>query len=88
MSRHPHAHGGWIIQIGAYGGKDEARQHLNAAKIKTAAMLASADPFTERVQKGDNTFYRARFAGFDRATAEAACRQLKRNDIACITVKD
>jgi D-alanyl-D-alanine carboxypeptidase len=83
-----HAHSGWVIQIGAYGAEDEARQHLSEAKLKLHAMLASADPFTERVQKGDTTFYRARFAGFDRATAEAACRQLKRNDFACITVKD
>ena len=83
-----HAHNGWVIQIGAYGGEDEARQHLTEAKLKLHAALASADPFTERVQKGDTTWYRARFAGFDRATAEAACRQLKRNDFACITVKD
>jgi D-alanyl-D-alanine carboxypeptidase len=82
------AHGGWAIQIGAYGAEDEARQHLTEAKLKLHATLASADPFTERVQKGDTTFYRARFAGFDKATAEAACRQLKRNDFACITVKD
>jgi D-alanyl-D-alanine carboxypeptidase len=77
-----------VIQIGAYGGEDEARQHLTEAKLKLHAALASADPFTERVQKGDTKWYRARFAGFDRATAEAACRQLKRNDFACITVKD
>ncbi len=83
-----HAHNGWVIQIGAYGAEDEARQHLSEAKLKLHAALASADPFTERVQKGDTTWYRARFAGFDRATAEAACRQLKRNDFACITVKD
>jgi D-alanyl-D-alanine carboxypeptidase len=83
-----HAHNGWVIQIGAYGAEDEARQHLTEAKLKLQAALASANPFTERVQKGDTTFYRARFAGFDRATAEAACRQLKRNDFACITVKD
>ena len=83
-----HAHNGWVIQIGAYGAEDEARQHLTEAKLKLHAALASADPFTERVQKGDTTWYRARFAGFDRATAEAACRQLKRNDFACITVKD
>jgi D-alanyl-D-alanine carboxypeptidase len=83
-----HAHNGWVIQIGAYGAEDEARQHLSEAKLKLHAALASADPFTERVQKGDATFYRARFAGFDKATAEAACRQLKRNDFACITVKD
>lgn len=83
-----HAHSGWVIQIGAYGAEDEARHHLTEAKLKLHATLASADPFTERVQKGDTTFYRARFAGFDKATAEAACRQLKRNDFACITVKD
>src|SRR5579863_7567360 len=83
-----HVHNGWVIQIGAYGAEDEARQHLSEAKLKLHAMLASADPFTERVQKGDTTFYRARFAGFDKAKAEAACRQLKRNDFACITVKD
>ena len=47
----------------------------------------SADPFTERVQKGDKALYRARFAGFDKATAETACKQLKRSDIACMTVK-
>jgi len=83
-----HVHSGWVIQIGAYGAEDEARQHLTEAKLKLHQTLASADPFTERVQKGDTTFYRARFAGFDKATAEAACRQLKRNDFACITVKD
>ena len=83
-----HAHSGWVIQIGAYGAEDEARHHLTEAKLKLHAALASADPFTERVQKGDTTFYRARFSGFDKATAEATCRQLKRNDFACITVKD
>ncbi len=51
-------------------------------------MLAAADPFTERVQKGAKALYRARFAGFDRAMAEAACKQLKRSDIACMTVKN
>jgi D-alanyl-D-alanine carboxypeptidase len=82
------ARGGWLIQIGAYEGEDEARQHLSEAKLKSPSMLAAADPFTERVQKGDKALYRARFAGFDRAMAEAACRQLKRSDIACMTVKN
>jgi D-alanyl-D-alanine carboxypeptidase len=84
----PQVHHGWIIQIGAYGGEDEARQHLNEAQQKLHAMLATADPFTERVQKGDTTFYRARFAGFDKSAAEAACRQLKRSDFACMALKD
>jgi D-alanyl-D-alanine carboxypeptidase len=82
------ARGGWLIQIGAYGGEDEAKQHLSAAQLKVHATLAAADPFTERVQKGDKAFYRARFAGFDKDTAEAACRQLKHNDIECMALKD
>jgi D-alanyl-D-alanine carboxypeptidase len=84
----PHVHGGWVIQIGAFDGENEAKQHLSAAQTKLHTMLAAADPFTERVQKGDTTFYRARFAGFDKFTAEAACRQLKRSDIACMAIKD
>jgi D-alanyl-D-alanine carboxypeptidase len=84
----PHAHGGWIIQIGAYEGEQEARQHLSEARIKVHATLAAADPFTERVQKGDKALYRARFAGFDKTTAEAACRQLKHNEFACLALKD
>jgi D-alanyl-D-alanine carboxypeptidase len=82
------AHGGWLIQIGAYDGEDEAKQHLNTAQLKAPTMLAAADPFTERVQKGDKALYRARFAGFDKAMADAACKQLKRSDIECMTVKN
>ena len=50
-------------------------------------MLAAADPFTERVKKGEKSFYRARFAGFDEA-AEATCKLLKRSDIECMAVKN
>jgi D-alanyl-D-alanine carboxypeptidase len=83
-----HAHGGWLIQIGAFEGEDEAKQHLNAAQLKVPAMLAAADAFTERVQKGDKALYRARFAGFDKAAAEVACKQLKRSDINCMALKN
>jgi D-alanyl-D-alanine carboxypeptidase len=82
------ARGGWLIQIGAFDGEDEAKQHLSDAQSKVRDKLAAADPFTERVQKGDKALYRARFAGFDRATAEAACKQLKRNDFECMTVRN
>lgn len=83
-----HARGGWLIQIGAFEGEDEAKQHLSAAQLKAPAMLAAAGAFTERVQKGDKALYRARFAGFDKATAEAACKQLKRSDIDCMAVRN
>jgi D-alanyl-D-alanine carboxypeptidase len=83
-----HAHGGWLIQIGAFDDEDQAKQHLSAAQLKMHSELASADPFTERVQKGDKALYRARFAGFDKATAEDACKQLKRSDFQCMALKD
>jgi D-alanyl-D-alanine carboxypeptidase len=83
-----HARSGWLIQIGAFDGEDEAKQHLSAAQIKVHATLAAADPFTERVQKGDKALFRARFAGFDKTAAEAACKQLKHNDFECMAVKN
>jgi D-alanyl-D-alanine carboxypeptidase len=83
-----HGRGGWLIQIGAYDAEAEARQHLNAAQSQAHATLAAAEPFTERVQKGDKALYRARFAGFDRGAAEAACRELKRSDFECMAVRN
>lgn len=84
-----HAHSGWMIQIGAFDSQDEAQQHLQAAQQTVHAVLATADAFTERIEKGDTPLYRARFAGFKKETAaEAACRRLKRNDFACMALKD
>lgn len=83
-----HAHGGWVIQIGAFDAEVEARQHLSAAQSQAHSTLAAAEPFTERVQKGDKALYRARFAGFDRSAAEAACRELKRSDFECMAVRN
>jgi D-alanyl-D-alanine carboxypeptidase len=85
---HAHGGGGWMIQIGAFDDEDQAKQHLSAAQGKVRTALAAADPFTERVQKGDKALYRARFAGFDKTTAETACKELKRSDFQCISVKD
>ncbi len=87
-STSPHARGGWLIQVGAYEEESEARQHLNAAQVKIPGILASADPFTERVQKGEKTYYRARFVGLDKPAAEAACKLLKRSEIECMAVKN
>jgi D-alanyl-D-alanine carboxypeptidase len=81
-------HSGWMIQIGAFDDEDEAKQHLSDAQLKARATLAAKDPFTEKIQKGDKAFYRARFAGFDKTTAEAACRTLKRSDFECMALKD
>ncbi len=82
------ARSGWIIQVGALESESEARQRLDAARGSARKLLGHADPFTEAVSKGHKTFYRARFAGLDQNSAEAACRTLKRSDISCITIRN
>ena len=81
-------HNGWIIQLGAFADEAEAKQRLRAAQSMAQDLLARAEGFTERVVKGSKEFYRARFAGFDKERAEAACRYFKRNDVACMTLRN
>jgi D-alanyl-D-alanine carboxypeptidase len=84
----PQIHTGWIIQIGAFETAGEAKQRLDAAQSKAKSVLGRADGFTEAVTKGDKTFYRARFAGLEKSQAEATCKQLKRSEITCMTLKN
>jgi D-alanyl-D-alanine carboxypeptidase len=78
---------GWMIQIGAFEDASEAKEKLADAKNKTN-LLKDAEPFTEIFAKGDKRYYRARFAGLRENAAEQACRQLKKNQIACFAVKN
>ena len=84
----PVVRSGWIIQVGALESEGEARQRLDAARGSAGKLLGSADPFTETVAKGNKTLYRARFAGLNQDSAEAACRTLKRSDISCIAIRN
>jgi D-alanyl-D-alanine carboxypeptidase len=74
--------------VGAFDKEEEAKIRLNTAQTRAKIQLAQADAFTERVVKGDKALYRARFAGFDKEHAEAACQQLKKNEIACMALKN
>jgi D-alanyl-D-alanine carboxypeptidase len=84
----PPVRGGWVIQVGAYPAEQAAKERLSAVQSKAAKVLAGADPFTETVDKGGTTYYRARFAGLDQDKAKAACKFLKRNDVDCIMIKN
>jgi D-alanyl-D-alanine carboxypeptidase len=77
---------GWLIQVGALESVMAAKERLGSAQTSAAKILKQADPFTEKVVKGDKTLYRARFAGLDKSQAEAACRALKRSDIPCMLI--
>jgi D-alanyl-D-alanine carboxypeptidase len=79
---------GWVIQVGAFDREDDARARLSTAHSRAQSLLSEAEGFTERVVKGDKTLYRARFAGLEKEQAEAACQYLKKNDIACMALKN
>ena len=79
---------GWIIQIGATDDPAKAQALLDKARQQDRAVLAGAKPMTEKVRSANGTFYRARFAGLEQASAETACRSLRRSGFACFAVRD
>jgi D-alanyl-D-alanine carboxypeptidase len=78
---------GYMIQVGATDAVGKANDLLAKARSK-APMLSGATPFTEKVKKGSETIYRARFAGLTESKAEAACKSLKRSGLSCFTTKN
>jgi D-alanyl-D-alanine carboxypeptidase len=80
---------GWHIQIGAYTDEGEAKGRIAAARARVSGLLARAESYTEKTIKGSVEYVRARFAGFgDEADARKACEVLKKNDFACIPVRN
>ncbi len=79
---------GVLIQIGATDDQDKANELLARARSQGRSALASARPFTEKVQKGGETLWRARFAGLDADGAEAACKTLKKSGFGCFTTRN
>jgi D-alanyl-D-alanine carboxypeptidase len=84
----PQHRSGWIIQVGAYPAERAAKERLSSVQSKASKMLTGAEAFTETIEKGGTTYYRARFAGLDKDKAEAACKYLKKNDVECVTIKN
>jgi D-alanyl-D-alanine carboxypeptidase len=77
---------GWMIQIGATDDADKAQELLSRARARGVPSTAKA--FTEKVHKGKETLWRARFAGLEEKTAEDACRTLKRSGFSCFATKN
>jgi D-alanyl-D-alanine carboxypeptidase len=79
---------GWLVQVGAFDDEKDAKQRLDLAHSKARDLLGRAEPFTEKTTKGEKTMFRARFAGLEKERAEAVCKQLKRNEIPCMFLKN
>jgi D-alanyl-D-alanine carboxypeptidase len=79
---------GWMIQIGAAEDPTKANEMLSRARSQLQGFPSTAKAFTEKVQKGKETLYRARFAGLEEQSAVSACNALKRSGFACFTTKN
>ena len=79
---------GWMIQVGAAEDADKAGQLLSRARSQLRGFPAGAQAFTEKVQKGNTTLYRARFAGLEEHSAKSACDALKSSGFACFPTKN
>lgn len=73
----------WSIQIGAFTNPEDARRRLAAAKKTGLSTLVGKKAITLAYNKEDQVIYRARFEGFDRASAQRACNALSRKSINC-----
>ena len=78
--------GNWAVQIAATDSERSALALLRKARQRTGNAISGRD-YTEAVQTGGSTLYRARFVDFsDRGDADAACRVLKQKSFACLVL--
>jgi len=79
--------GAWAIQIGSLPSENQAQEMLNKAAQQAGSTLRATSPMTETFNKGNNTFYRARFVGFETKTAAwDACDALKKKKFSCYAI--
>ena len=67
--------------------KEEAQKQIGIIAGRAGAVLAGHAPVTVPIAKANMQFYRARFAGFDEAKAQATCLSLKAQKIECIVMR-
>lgn len=78
---------GYHVQIGVYGSPTDAERAMAAARAKAGHVLGDSATLAMPLTKGDRQLYRARFAGFDSASATSACNELRRNGLDCFVAR-
>jgi D-alanyl-D-alanine carboxypeptidase len=79
--------GAWAIQVGAYYDRDGAARAVDRAKSKMPSLSETADEAIVLLKGRKRPIYRARLVGFSEQDARNACRQLKKERVPCIAVK-
>jgi D-alanyl-D-alanine carboxypeptidase len=78
---------GYLIQVGAFASAEEAQRHLDSVRGRAEKLLRDRPSRAEQAQVGSRQVYRARFAAFDSASANAACTTLRQQKVDCLVFK-
>ena len=78
--------GPYHVQIGAYPTEAEAHEKLSVAMGSASGLLKGHVAGAVAYNGDDRVWYRARFAGFQRAAADKTCSQLKTKHLQCIVM--
>lgn len=77
----------WVVQIGAAPTETGANSLISDASSKIGN-LTGLKPYIEKFEKNGQTFYRARFGGFDgRDDASNLCSELKKEKMSCLAMQ-
>ena len=79
--------GDFHIQVGAYKSVSDASHRLDRVKTVAGDLLSGHDAMTMPFRARKRALYRARFAGFSKTGARAACSRLKSRDITCVVMR-
>lgn len=79
--------GGYLIQVGAFASEGEATKHLEEVRGRASDLLRDRTPRAEQATVGSRQVYRARFAEFDSASANAACASLRQKKVDCMVLR-
>jgi len=79
--------GPWSIQVGSFPSKGEATRQIKRAEALQLPSLMDHEPKTLVYVKDNETFYRARFDGFGKKEAQAACADLASRSIDCFAIR-
>lgn len=75
--------GDFHVQVGAFTSQSEAEYRLGVVQQRAPDLLGGHLPFTASFMKGDEEWFRARFAGFSKEDARKTCAALKKRSFEC-----
>jgi len=79
--------GEYHVQVGAFMSEADAENRLGMVQQRAVDLLEGHLPFTTSFMKGDQEWYRARFAGFSKDDAQTTCAALKKRSLDCAVMK-